>query len=1842
MPEDKHALFIKLVEGFIQDYKSLVSETRRKYVPIKESAECQIAWLRAKLNSNDDLRQCLLSNSKQLMEPFLNGCLTKQPKIAAICLTAAQKIINWNCLSEAGAEALIQVLWALTDCNFEELRVLQTTILLLTTSAVVRDRMLAKAFSICLRLHLSKTNATVNTAAAAVRQCASAIFDRVVKEGSESPDKLLKPDEVIQMDPGTLNSAAKDAYSLFQDICLLLNDEPARWLVGITDISRTLGLELIESLALSYSGLFQQNVAFAYLLKTNLCPLVIKLFSSNLKARSNSSSTSSGLTEVASAALAAAAAVVTNSSASSSGEKPSFPMLVRLKRLIMVIVEQYFYLLNTECEIYLSLLMRFLDMDKVAWQRALALEVLYKFSAQPKLLRHMCMYYDMRKHSTKIFHELNNTLSQYIQMVLSSPSSSGDYIDLSQQNLAMNPPGPNQSMLYYKGVFFPIIQPKSSLLDLLDRTDAPVLQDGYCLSLAFHCLLRMIRSLETVINETQPNGDRPSSSPSVASSDASTDAPDVNLSKELISLSWYGFLSAFALLLEASADDKLTSDILVALHVMIGLSGKLQVETARDSFVTTLCKAALPGSYARSILPSQSKGKTGSSTLGIQAASTAVHEEVFERSPVVIVVTQGAGHSITITVPSTATVAHGSNPSSGHTSSSTHPSSTAEHAHSPSANGSLLITAKHLQTARAILAMAQVHGNVLGGSWSIVLTTLQNLVWMLGLKIEPAAQLFFKPLPSSATGSAQATPNASTVGRGMNLTAPTSSITSSSTVSNDLTALSAMLSTLFANSSKLSVDALGDLIMGLCQLCSEAVETASANKDPSQFPVAKLTEVGLVNIDRLNLWWDNVCCQLLSMCKLPHTGLRQLAADALVILIKQAIAVPQTPAFWKNEARTTVVLDPLSALSEVTYDDVREKQLECIQHMLHCWGEQIGTSWLRLIEIIGVIRESFKVDLIQTAFQCFKLIVTDYLSSLLPNCYPACVETAARFGQQKQDLNIALTAIGSILHLAGYFLQMEQIPSTLEESEKCPLSLEDLWINIFCKLADLCLDRRATIRKSACQTLFNTVECHSVRFAATTWSDLFWRVLFPLVKNVHQLYATAPVERDGRQNSLLIHHSRDTAAKQWAETVVLTLSGVAHLLTSKHDRLLTLEEFSRIWLTFLHAIQLNALTDSAEICSAAITALQTLLTLQISDTKQSTELWPPAWETWLKIGANAVELRGIEEDLTEVASAAELSTNTVKQGPGTAEEATKETGAMASTSHKLFLPTSSFMALYFDLFVPLFSRIRTNFEASDFTRLVHIVRLGVLSPLYVSYLYPHANTSLLPVIDDGTLSPLQESVIRCIDFLIQSISPADSDLRVHLPQLLHMLLSLAIYAVQIPRPGQSESRLEVVPLNYITFAEKCLQMAVDCYMNVEEWDDSCRAEIFEAIIKTLHKPMALKYACNSQSTWLLASRCFFQVVTAGMSMLTISDSTNGKKFIDSLKREDAAKPPSSIRSLCQEIADTLQDFLFYQQQPPSSLSVEEFQQHEELDCKFVNLISGLFLSSPAQLPDFFISRLVNLLSLGSVQASVVTFESDALSADVEYNLDVDSGSPAATDNWQTRLLSSLRKTDAAPKRSMTKGLGMAVRQTDVHCSGDPLTEGALNLDLDLDRLRQYAFRENFARLCFDKLLSHAFSPTTEPAPSAPTGNGTSSSNSNDDGESFQPTCNVSINVSRAAVRSILQRCRITLIQFYQASRLTGKCPLPRARLAEIAYVFRALTVMLTSLQSVSSQREVDPSTWLHVIEIYPHIVDCVLVTGGSQMTLALHRLLRLYGDLLRPACLSSGSANTETKIVNGT
>lgn len=79
----------------------------------------------------------------------------------------------------------------------------------------------------------------------------------------------------------------------------------------------------------------------------------------------------------------------------------------------------------TECEIFLSLIVKFLDPDKPVWQRALALEVLHKMTVQSDLLTSFCNCYDLKPHATNIFQDIVNSLGAYVHSLFVNPHMIG-------------------------------------------------------------------------------------------------------------------------------------------------------------------------------------------------------------------------------------------------------------------------------------------------------------------------------------------------------------------------------------------------------------------------------------------------------------------------------------------------------------------------------------------------------------------------------------------------------------------------------------------------------------------------------------------------------------------------------------------------------------------------------------------------------------------------------------------------------------------------------------------------------------------------------------------------------------------------------------------------------------------------------------------------------------------------------------------------------------------------------------------------------------------------------------------------------------------------------------------------------------------------------------------------------------------------------------------------------------------------------------------------------------------------------------------------------------------------
>lgn len=158
-----------------------------------------------------------------------------------------------------------------------------------------------------------------------------------------------------------------------------------------------------------------------FILKERLCPLLIKLFSPSTKLKMNSN-------------LVTLSSSSQGSSSSQTNDQKSvlyFSVVSRLMRIVFVLLKNYFELLVTESEIFLSLLTKFLDVDRPLWQKALAIEIFHKISIEPRLIELIILNYDMKEHTVKIFSLITSGIALFIQSLF--------------LNAATNSSGPNTS-----------------------------------------------------------------------------------------------------------------------------------------------------------------------------------------------------------------------------------------------------------------------------------------------------------------------------------------------------------------------------------------------------------------------------------------------------------------------------------------------------------------------------------------------------------------------------------------------------------------------------------------------------------------------------------------------------------------------------------------------------------------------------------------------------------------------------------------------------------------------------------------------------------------------------------------------------------------------------------------------------------------------------------------------------------------------------------------------------------------------------------------------------------------------------------------------------------------------------------------------------------------------------------------------------------------------------------------------------------------------------------------------------------------------------------------------------
>lgn len=297
--------------------------------------------------------------------------------------------------------------------------------------------------------------------------------------------------------------------------------------------------------------------------------------------------------------------------------------------------------------------------------------------------------------------------------------------------------------------------------------------------------------------------------------------------------------------------------------------------------------------------------------------------------------------------------------------------------------------------------------------------------------------------------------------------------------------------------------------------------------------------------------------------------------------------------------------------------------------ILHSSAESLTHGWPLVLSVIGALRPQHSEALVRTAFQALQLVLTDYLPLTPHTSLPLCVDTASKFGTQTQDLNISLTAVGLLWNLSDYFYQNQDslrnaiiaepkiLPDLPGYKEMC--TFDKLWMCLFSKLGDLCLDSRPATRKSAGQTLFSTIAAHGSLLQTQTWQAVLWQVLFPLLDNVSLVSGLASTEKNS--DNLLVHHTRNTEKKQWSETQVLTISGVARVFVTKRQLLAALGDFPKAWRLLLEHIEKLSLALTSEVSLAALKSFhEMVVTGEDTPGDVDSTKWQAAWKSWVSIG----------------------------------------------------------------------------------------------------------------------------------------------------------------------------------------------------------------------------------------------------------------------------------------------------------------------------------------------------------------------------------------------------------------------------------------------------------------------------------------------------------------------------------------------------------------------------------------------------------------------------------------------
>ncbi|KAJ4816243.1 ARM repeat superfamily protein [Rhynchospora pubera] len=514
----------------------------------------------------------------------------------------------------------------------------------------------------------------------------------------------------------------------------------------------------------------------------------------------------------------------------------------------------------------------------------------------------------------------------------------------------------------------------------------------------------------------------------------------------------------------------------------------------------------------------------------------------------------------------------------------------------------IVLTPKNVQALRTLFNVAHRLHNVLGPSWSLVLETLAALD---------------RAIHSPYASTQEVSTSVSRMSR------------ESSGQYSDFHILSSLNSQLFESSALMNVSAVKSLLSALRQLSSQYI--SGQNIGSVSFSVQRMTTILVNNLNRVEPIWDQIASHLIELCDSSHPKLRSMALEALDQSICAVLSSDNLQAEngGASQPFECAVLSPLIGLyTRNKNPDVHIGALKILLHVLERCGEKLYHSWSDVLQILRAVADTAEKDHIPLGFQSIRVIMNEELSAIPLQWLDECMKVTGAYGSQKEDLNISLTAIG-LLWTATDFIAKGIVTSPDQDSSLLTVNdvvpdnhnfpaddlsgktmvknmpdYNELLFSVFSVLQNLGADERPEVRNSAIRTLFQTLSSHGQKISRSLWEDCLRTYVFPILDLVSHLASTSSKDewqgkelgtRGGKAVHMLIHHSRNTAQKQWDETIVLVLGGIARLLRSFFPLLRSLHNFSSGWEHLLEFVKNSILYGSKEVALAAISCLQTIV-----------------------------------------------------------------------------------------------------------------------------------------------------------------------------------------------------------------------------------------------------------------------------------------------------------------------------------------------------------------------------------------------------------------------------------------------------------------------------------------------------------------------------------------------------------------------------------------------------------------------------------------------------------------------